>query len=583
MISVLFATSLAAAAPPAPAVGDAAVPSASESLRDVEREVRVRLPSLAGQAPTARLLPGRLGVAVDLPVDVASTVDAFEALPAPIRVTVRPIAGGSRATVFHPTRPLRAQLRKSGTSYDLVLGAESQSARLRRLAQIVSRPFPTPKDLGADLELWEEAEAAIGSGELRKARRLWEKLLGARRVEDLAAVRTAELFMISGHVAEAMARLRKVSRRYPRSTGASLARLDLLHLQAVIGEPAPAIEQVDLAAQTVERREFFDYAALRAGLLLAETARPVLAVTRYPEPDTLPEPWRQPARRHIDAAISSALVRPLLDDDAIATVLRYTALAPRMAEHPRRDDLLDLITDALDRTGMWTTSVPLLRERLRSLPGRAEEADAVVRLARAYRATEDRERGNEVIAFGVRRHPDAPGLAGVIGGIAALERAANGLPLARERLAALRDLTDDVALTRALFGIEADLVGAHGTAAELVQVLTLFGRAGYDDAARRDPEMAVALQRAGRHAEAASRLRKLVGRTTNPDERDRLAYHLAQAELALGHDRDALRILELLAKAGTTYGKIAKAQLTERSLEAIVKALESKQRTEAAP
>src|SRR5690606_39265378 len=86
---------------------------------------------------------------------------------------------------------------------------------------------------------------------------------------------------------------------------------------------------------------------------------------------------------------------------------------------------------------------------------------------------------------------------------------------------------------------------------------------------RREPQLALALARSGRPGEAAPLLRKWAGRTTDPEARDKLAYHLALVELSLGHERDADKILRLLSSAGTQYGLIARAHVRGRELDAL--------------
>src|SRR5262249_53313466 len=159
----------------------------------------------------------------------------------------------------------------------------------------IMRPMPEPTELGAELEVWQEAERVTMAGDLPEARRRWERLVGVPRFADLATVRIAELYVASGHVNEALSRLRGVSRGYPRSTGAALARLDVLQLEAITGLGVAAPEQVDIAVDAVERHGFGAYARLRAAAVLRELDAPALALERMPTVDTLPEEWHAPA------------------------------------------------------------------------------------------------------------------------------------------------------------------------------------------------------------------------------------------------------------------------------------------------
>jgi hypothetical protein len=90
----------------------------------------------------------------------------------------------------------------------------------------------------------------------------------------------------------------------------------------------------------------------------------------------------------------------------------------------------------------------------------------------------------------------------------------------------------------------------------------------------RAQSFAIALARAGRADEAAPRLRAWIDRTADAEARDRLSYHLALCEIALGHREDADRILGRIAIDGTRWGLVARARLREETLARTVAALE---------
>jgi hypothetical protein len=151
--------------------------------------------------------------------------------------------------------------------------------------------------------------------------------------------------------------------------------------------------------------------------------------------------------------------------------------------------------------------------------------------------------------------------------------ASSGLAAARARIDELRRRTDDQALHGMLTTLAADVAEAWGTPAQIVQALSTMTRDGWDDSTTRPQAFAVALARAGRAAEAAPLLRAWIDRTADPEARDRLTYHLALCELALGHHADADRILGRIAIDGTRWGLVARARLREQALRRTVAAL----------
>ena len=548
--------------------GPDVVPQSGErpGIEEVERSTEIPIPPDA----SARFLPGHIGLEVDTSLSVADAEAASDALPDPFRIDLIPIEGGTRIRIVHPARRVEARLHRTGGEARLSLGAESEAGRVRALGVAISRPVPRPARLGPELELWQEAEAVTAKGELQRARELWEKVKLVPTLADLAAVRVAELYVVSGHVNEAIARLRAVARRYPQSTGAALARLDLYHLDAVTGETEPSIDQIELAVQTGDRQAFESYLGLRAALIFEEIGRPTQALEHLAAMDKLPDAWTEAAANLRGRLLSQAVAAPTLRGDPLGTAVAFAALQAEVADHRHRPAILRAVVEANAHLGLFARSRVLLRELLRGEGRPADEAITVLQLADAYRGAGDLDRGDEVVSFAVSRHPTAPGLLGRVRGLALHALDTMGLPAARERLAELRDLTEDAGLRRDLLALEADLTLAYGEPPAQVQALTKLREAGWDDANAREPTFALALARAGRHSEAAPLLRKWVGRTTDAEARDRLAYRLAEVELAQDRDAEAEKILELIARSGTVYGRIARLRLTERSIAAVL-------------
>jgi len=538
-------------------------------LSDVKQPIAFTLPRPA-DPPSVRYLPGKVGLEIEVRAEERLVQSLLEALPASFATSVEPSESGLRIRIVHLEDSVRAHVREDRQMFSVEFGPRSEDARLRILASHLRRPLPEPEDLGAHVELWIDAEQATAEGDLPLAKRLWEKLELASELDDLAMLRVGELYLMSGHVNEAMARLRMVSRRFPRSTGASLARLDVLHVETITNAQVATVEPIELAAETIDRRRFEGYAWLRAALLLEQIGDIDLAIGRLPDPSTMPDFWRAPLEQERERMLELAVAAPALRGDPIKTLAAWETWSSQLDDHPHRADLVDVVADAYCTLGLYAEVIPLLRTRLRDLPKPIDEGPILFRLANAYHALEDLEREREVVVYAVHRHPDAPEVDGLVRNLAAQVVRRDGLPAARTELAALRALTVSLPLHRRILAAEADFAMAYGDAPTQAQVLTDLGRAGWDDASKREPELAVALSRSGRAALAVPLLRKWIGQTTEAQARDRMAYHLAHSELELGHVSDAERILALLAKSGTPYGLIARARRQATSLEGLL-------------
>lgn len=539
-------------------------------LGGVERIFRLEL-GPTPTSPVVRYLPGRVGFQVDLAAEPETLRSAVEALARPYVVSVEPSESGARVRVVHRNDTVRAQTVSDPRSKQVAIefGSRSEDSRLRVLASYIRRPLPEPSDLGAYLELWQDAERATGDGELEQAKRLWEKLQQTSHLDDLAALRVAQLYLISGHVNEAAARLRQVSRRYPRSTGASLARLDLLHVETVTGIQRATLDQIDQAAESIDRRQFEAYARIRAALILDELGETALALLRLPEPASLPAVWQGPAELEQHRILERAITLPVWTGDPLGTIAAWSAWSERTTEHPRRSEIVDSVIEAHARVGLFDPIIHLVRARLRELPAAIDEGMLVVRLAQAYHQQKDLFRQAEVLAFALTKHPRCPELPALLRGYAIQAQAKEGLQAARARLATLRGIADGP-LQHTLGELDVDLVLAYADASAQAQALTELQKLGFADPARREPELALALARAGRPGDAAPLLRKWIGRTTDPEARDKLSYNLAMAELALGHASDAEKIMHLLTSAGTHYGLIARTYLRSRELQTVL-------------
>lgn len=543
-------------------------------LAGVQREVRVDLPA-AATGLVARYLPGRVGIELDvnLAVDTAQTVaDTFEDSWGATVIPLQPQR--SRLRIVHYNASVVAQVGRRSGKPSLSIGAVSEDRRLRDLATLVAQPLPTPRQLGAYLELWRDAETATQNGDLRRARELWEKVALAPALDDLAALRTAELYIISGHINEAISRLQAVSRRFPRSTGATLARLDSLHLGAMLGDMEITADQVELASETVDRRRFETFILMRSAMVLRELSQPARALAHLPETDTLPPLWAPIGEQLRQDLLERTVASGVYRNDAVATAAAFVAWKTELAGHGHRQELLRAISEAQAGLGLYAPASTLLRELLRELPEADDEGLILLRLADSYRGLDDLVRGTEVLKYAIRTHPLATGISERIRGLALQSFDTHGLSGARALLTRLRATTRDKHLLRVMLATEADLVLGHGSQAAIAQVLSLLGEAGWDDEQAREPQLALALAGVGRAAQAAPLLRKWIGKTTDAAFRDRLAYRLAEAEFALDHPEDAERILALVAKSGTPFGQIARVRLRERTLKWVIAGME---------
>lgn len=570
----------------APAVRRA--PPIEPHVIGVQREHILDLPT--GGAPAViRPLPGAIGFEIELAAPPAQVALALDAIDAPWHVDVRPLEHGVRIRVAHPQPGVSFTSAQQGPMFRVAFGAADEQTRLRAFAAVVQMPLPEPEDLGAELEAWQDAEDSVRRGEMAEAKRRWERLAAVPRLADLAALRIAELYVATGHINEALAQLRGVSSRHPRSAGAALARIDVLHLEALTGFGTPTTAQIDVATAVVERPGFAAFAKMRAAMLLRDLGDAQAALARLPEATALATAWREPTEALRQNLVALTLVGPMLQGDLRGTAIHWTLWADRRGLLVDEQTITDMVAEAHEALGLFDVALPLLQARLRTTPTGAAEADLVGRVAHAYRMTGDVERASFSVEFQIEGHPDAPALATELAALAVSRCERDGLAPTRVWLAGVRKRAGTASLSRAIHELDGELVLGWGTPAQIVHSFgsdattasiqpmstdpTHSADAEATTRTRQAHALAVALVRVGRYAEATDMLRSLAGRTADPGERDRLAYYLGVAEQALGNTEDARTIFNHIKAHGTTFGQLAIARLQEQRLAAAVATL----------
>ncbi|MBK8237913.1 MAG: hypothetical protein IPK74_20480 [Deltaproteobacteria bacterium] len=560
--------------------------AAAPTVFGVQRQFLLELPLAAIAQWELRRLPGDVGFELLAATSGATLREAAFTLDPAFVGTLDHEGERARLRVVHASGVVRFAHGPHDGKLTIAFGLASEETRLRELADALRRPLPEPAALGAELEVWQEAERVTAAGDLSQAMIRWERLTEVPALADLAALRVAELFITSGHVNEAMARLRGVARTHPRSVGAALARLDVLQLEAITGEGEPSRTQVDVAQAAVDGTEFDAFARLRATMVLHELGDIPGAFGRMPTPAELPPAWQGPAESMRQQLVELTMAAPMLRGDPRTSAIHWAAWSERVGQLVAGDAVVDAVAAAHERLGLFDVALPLLKQRLREHPTANAEADIVARLAHAYRMLDDLDRANEAVEFDVAAHPDVPSLPGTIAAIAIAHAERHGLAAGRSLLARYRKHASGAALPRAIDAIDIELVLAWGTPAQIVHVLSAMRSdpqhvetgapaisADPVTASRHRHALAVALVRAGRHAEAEPLLRELAARSRDPVERDRLAYHLGVAELGERHRADAMRIFADVAGHGTRWSSLAKARMHEVRLDDAAAAL----------
>ncbi len=591
LVLLLAAPSAAKTAPRRRAATDGGPTVSAPHVNGVQREQLLDLPAgPAGADERVRALPGQLGLEIELAVSPGEVAQALDAIPTPWHVGAQAIDGGVRIRIVHPNGGVVFATGRTASTMRVAFGAADEQTRLRAFAGSVRQPLPEPDDLGAELEVWQDAERAMAAGELPDAKRLWQRLVEVPRLADLAALRIAELYVASGHINEALAQLREVASRHPRSTGAVLARLDILHLEVLTGAATPSVAQIDIAANIIDRAEFDGFSGVRAAMVLRDLGLHHAALARLPDPTALPTTLLSATEALRQDLVALTLVGPVLRGDPRGTAIQWDIWSTQLGVLAEHDAITDLVAEAHEQLGLFETALPLLQARLRVQPSPRTEADLVGRVAHIYRMLGDVERASFSVEFQLTAHPDAPGLLPEIAALAVTRCDRDGLAAARSWLADARKRATSASTSLAIDALEDELVLGWGTSAQIVHTLSSASDTSLANnsatsasmqptskdpvtAARHAHALAVALVRVGRHAQAADLLRSLAGRTADPAERDRLAYHLAVAEQGLGHDADAHKILVHISTHGTRFGQLAVARLQEQRLAAAAKRL----------
>ncbi|TPV95473.1 MAG: hypothetical protein B7733_09480 [Myxococcales bacterium FL481] len=537
----------------------------------VAREVRIDIPlPPKSPTPTAVPLPGGHALEIDLPVARDVVERALARVPTSFATRLQSVSTGTRLRIVHSGRRLRFVEGRRRNTYSLATGSESEDTRLREMATEVRHPLPQPRNLGAHLELWQEAERATARADLKQAMRLWEKLADEHSLRDLAGLRIAELYVISGHIEQATELLRQVSREYPRSSGAALARLDALRLEVITQQGSPTAEQVVIAAMSGNRQRFEPFAWLRATRVLIELDAADVALHNFPLLEQLPAHVRDDAKAARDALVSTAIGIPAAADRPFDTVVQYRAWSDYLRDHPEVDTIRRLVAEAHLAIGLFEHAIPLFRLALGKSGSETGEAATISALADAYLGAEDLPHALEVVRFQIANYPRAPDLPARVLALALLSREQQNVASARELLTNLRDQAKNRALKRAVVGIEVDFALAWGTAKEQVALLDTMRGIGFDDDRKRGSQLAMALARDGRFPRAVPLLRAQIGRATDPELRDEMTYLLARAEAELGHKDDARKLLESIATHSTHWGLVARSRLRERTLTDLV-------------
>ncbi len=541
----------------------------SDELTHVHRRLVATWPARI----QARLLPAARTLEIDVPLPPSEALAALGELAPPLRVTVTALEGGTRLRVHHPRARLRFLVTHRKRSSHLQFGPESGEVVMRRLADRAAAPLPIPPGLGPQLELWHDAEETTRAKELRQALRRWRRLAQLPEASDLAQLRIAQLFVISGHVNEALARMGALARAAPRTPGAALARIWMQHLSAVTGEREWDPEQVLLAARTVGRPGFAPYVWWTASVALADMGQPDVALVHMPDPAALPEGFRARAQADREDILALALAQAAAQGDARAVAERYLAFTEEIATHPEQPELEGLAARAFVGLGLPDRAEPLLQAALRRGLAPADEAHVVSLLARGYLERGDLPPLAEAVGFLARFHPGVPDLDELLRELALLRMEHAGTEAALDELEALIAPLPTPEPRRAALAVHADLSRAAGMPARELWSLDRLGKLGFDDPHARRVQRAAALARVGRAAAAAPLLRRHIGTITDPERRDHLSYLLARSEAELGHDADVHRILDTLAQHGTRWGLIARATRRERALQRLVSVL----------
>lgn len=532
-------------------------------------------------APVRRKLPGEIGVEFDIPASSTEVQRLLHALPVEYEASMRPLVGGTRLRITPRAGRLRSKLarkgRKSERSWKLQVALVTEEQRLRELAELVRLPIPMPRELGAQLELWKEAEQATFNRQMHKARRLWEKLSEQKKISHLCHLRIAELFLMTGHVNEAIARLRDVSASFPRSTGAALARLTALHLEILTEQGSPSAEQIILASQTGHYRRFRNFANLRAAFALVAMQKEELALSRFPEPELLPKIWRQSAMDLAATAVARSIYRPLRRRQAADAVAQYEAWKHWVVRHPQRAIVERDIAQAYLDMGMSDPAIALVRRQLESFPDPRSEALLVQQLVRAYHNLQSaHEHELESVLYLLKHHPTTPGVQSDLRALLMGRYQAQGWEFANASAKLILDKNSPVEWKITLLEALSELAMAEDRPQVVITRLEQRFAFPPEPSLRHRADYALSMAQLSPSKSAVSLLRNLITKVTASDLHDRLAFALAQTEGALGNHESKNKILDELVDNGTVWGLLARAERRSQALGTIVSNLQKR-------
>ena len=476
----------------------------------------------------------------------------------------------TRVVLRHPTARLRAAAGTDEHAVEVRVGPESYASVLRRAAARARIPLPPVPDLGDKAAAWNEAERLLAAGELERALPRYERLARLGAARDLAQLRIAHVYVASGHVREARARLEGLVRRLPRTPGAALARIWDHYLAVLAGDRSADPDVVEVAVLALDRSAYAPFVAFMAALVLDEIGSPARALAIGPTPEDLAAPYRE--------AVARARRRFLLHALADAVFVGHVRDAAMIAEaYP---DELAAHPDAA-RAGAWAVEAWLgladgeraeaLARRLLALgPAPDDEGRIVALLAWSEALGNDFPKFAAALAFLAGFHPDAPDLTDLVRVFAARSYTVRGYDATSTDLTRLAERAAGAPPVRAVvLGALADLAVAAGRAEYAASALGAVTRGG-TAVPERTRQLAAALADSGRNADAVPLLRQTVAATTDPELRDALAFVLARAEIDIGRPDDGEAILADLAQHGTRWGTIARLALRERELQRLL-------------
>ena len=501
----------------------------------------------------------------------AEVAQALRPLGPPFQARLLPLgAGHTRVILRHPTARLRAAAGTDEHAAEVWVGPESYASVLRRAAARARIPLPPVPGLGDKTAAWNEAERLLAARELERALPRYERLARLGAARDLAQLRIAHVYVASGHVREARARLEGLVRRLPRTPGAALARIWDHYLAVLAGDRSADPDVVEVAVLALDRSAYAPFVAFMAALVLDEIGSPARALAIGPTPEDLAAPYREAVARARRRFLLHALADAVFGGHARDAAMLAQAYPGELAAHPEAA-----------RAGAWAVEAWLgladgeraeaLARRLLALgPAAADEGRLVTLLAWSEALGDDFEKFAAALGFLARFHPDAPDLPALVRVFAARSYTARGYDPTFTDLARLADRSASApAIRTVILGSLADLALAEGRAADAANTLEAVTRHGAP-APERTRQLALAFADGGRKADAIPLLRQTVAATTDPELRDALAFVLAKAEIDLDRPADGEVILADLAQHGTRWGTIARLALRERDLQRLL-------------